>query len=807
MAIKYLDAKRIRGSSTATSYVNAGKFDGNDYCTIDGGSVAQYDIIAHSGDFTISCWIRHSTLTEHITILDRSNDGDDLLRIQYHASNATYKNMVVMHFDAKSWYGNVAIPDDTWVHVVVSRGCSSNTITPKIYVNGVGGTSGVNTGISQGSSTCGADTGSGTLRIGDKLIGALKDLAVYDEQLSDAQVLAIYNGGKGNLTSVSSYATDLVAHYPMSSNFNDTAGSGYNATASGDANIGQAIDTISDEKATLVDPYGTAEFDGSGDYARVNNSVLNNVTDDWTIAMWYKTDDLTTGDAVIGCYTTGGTAGWQIYQKENNLIISDGTNHARNNLTFTTGTWYHIAWVCTSGTLQMFVDGVVSNIALATGGGSYGSYAASQSYGHELDSPDNTLNFGQRGDNDKYFDGRLQDAGFWTRALSSADIVLLAAGTPIDKAALATTYTTGLQGYFKFNGNFNSEVNSYTGTASGNATTSTSGGEFNNASNLPENTLFEETDTRKIYGLESGAWNVWYGNPKIWASGNCTRGIIAGGSSPSSVSTIDYITIDTSSASSEFGDLLLAVNALTGVDNGTRAVFGGVTSLDMSYVTIATTGDALDFGDLNVAQNDPPIAGMRNHTRGIFAGGQCSGSSQTGKGIEFITIDTKGNGTTFGELTVSVNRCAGVSSEAGRGLRIGGSDCDGLIDSIDYITIATAGDATDYGDLGANLYYLSAASDGSRWVTLGGEDGNATNICKYGDIATAGNGTTFGNLTQSVYQACGISGTTRGVRIGGNTGSTHTDTMDYVVIQTVAGATDFGDLRTATKKAAGASGA
>ena len=101
----------------------------------------------------------------------------------------------------------------------------------------------------------------------------------------------------------------------------------------------------------------------------------------------------------------------------------------------------------------------------------------------------------------------------------------------------------------------------------------------------------------------SGVWTLKEVNDAVmggyWRQAG-SRGIIGGGGTPGAVNTIDYITIDTTSASSEFGDLLLAVNALTGVDNGTRAVFGGVTSLDMSYVTIATTGDALDFGDLNV---------------------------------------------------------------------------------------------------------------------------------------------------------------------------------------------------------------
>ena len=509
MTIKYLDAKRIRGSSTADALKSA-RFDGVNDNAISADALG----ISLGNNYSFGGWANPEAQSSSIG-----------MALYMAGTLYLYRTSGVWKTEGNgiSITGSIDVGVDSWKHVMVN--VVNGTAT--LYVDGVADGTDANTT----SSTTITRIQMGEEGTSYEYKGNLSDWFFYSRALTTAEIASLSGGAQ--VSSISQ--TNLEANYTFDSNLNDrSSNSRHLATVTGDVTGGNTKGTSPtgiDEKATLVDPYGTAEFDGSGDYARVNNSVLNNVTDDWTIAMWYKTDDLTTGDAVIGCYTTGGSAGWQIYQKENNLIISDSTNHARNNLTFTTGTWYHIAWVCTSGTLQMFVDGVVSNIALATGGGSYGSYAASQSYGHELDSPDNTLNFGQRGDNDKYFDGRLQDAGFWTRALSSADIVLLAAGTPIDKAALATTYTTGLQGYFKFDGDFNSEVNSYTGTASGNATTATSGGKFNNVSNLPENTLFEETDTYKTYWLQDNTWalstpsplNMTYANSTaadaVWVTG------------------------------------------------------------------------------------------------------------------------------------------------------------------------------------------------------------------------------------------------------------------------------------------------
>jgi len=66
---------------------------------------------------------------------------------------------------------------------------------------------------------------------------------------------------------------------------------------------------------------------------------------------------------------------------------------------------------------------------------------------------------------------------------------------------------------------------------------------------------------------------------------------------------------------------------------------------------------------------------------------------------------------------------------------------------VDYVTIQTAGNATDFGDLTAARSALAACSDATRGVFGGGTTGSYTNVLDYVTIQTAGNATYFGDLT------------------------------------------------------------
>jgi hypothetical protein len=80
----------------------------------------------------------------------------------------------------------------------------------------------------------------------------------------------------------------------------------------------------------------------------------------------------------------------------------------------------------------------------------------------------------------------------------------------------------------------------------------------------------------------------------------------------------------------------------------------------------------------------------------LFAGGFASGSGNSNV-IQYVTIDTAGNATDFGDLTLVRNAFAGTSNGI-RGVFAGGSSAS-TSNVIDYVTIATTGNATDFGDL------------------------------------------------------------------------------------------------------------
>ena len=240
--------------------------------------------------------------------------------------------------------------------------------------------------------------------------------------------------------------------------------------------------------------------------------------------------------------------------------------------------------------------------------------------------------------------------------------------------------------------------------------------------------------------------------------GSSTRGFAAGGSdydapSYSRTTHIDYVVMSSLGGASDFGDLTVGRRYLGGMNDSTRGVFaggdnptnpGGVNTID--YITMSSTGDASDFGDLMLPTND--LGSCSSPTRGfVFADGATSDL------IQFLTIQTKGDSTKFGELSGNNVRYPAGNSSDTRGLRAGGSTPSGLSvveDVIDYWTMASEGNATDFGNLTVARNLLASCSSKVRGVWAGGYDSPVTlNTIDYITIATTGDAVDFGDLTYS----------------------------------------------------------
>ena len=279
------------------------------------------------------------------------------------------------------------------------------------------------------------------------------------------------------------------------------------------------------------------------------------------------------------------------------------------------------------------------------------------------------------------------------------------------------------------------------------------------------------------------------------------------GSSPAAgVTNIDYLNIQSGGISKSFGTLLENRRFDAGLASATRGVTGGSDGQPswatgkMEYVTIATTSNSTTFGDMTQAGG--MVSACSNNTRGLFFSvwdANTSGSSHK-KHIDYITIASVGNSADFGELSVARPEAAGFGSPT-RGICAGGYDAlspHNTQDTIDYVTIATTGNATDFGNLTVARQASGSASSSTRGVIAGGYASPAwQNTIDYVTIATTGNATDFGDLVTALYGQFVGNGSDkiRGVFAGGKISApTYTNSIDYVTIATTGNTQDFGDI-------------
>ena len=240
---------------------------------------------------------------------------------------------------------------------------------------------------------------------------------------------------------------------------------------------------------------------------------------------------------------------------------------------------------------------------------------------------------------------------------------------------------------------------------------------------------------------------------------------------------------------------------------GGRGVFAGGartgvgSSNVIEYITIDTTGNATDFGDLTAGRNGSP-SGVSNGSRGVFNGGEIDNTNQNT--IDYITISSTGNATDFGDLTVARSHTL-PCSDGTRGCLATGRTVSSpmtVTNVIDYITISATGNATDFGDVITSRRGGAGLSNGTRGIFGGGminSDEDGTNSIEYITISTTGNGTDFGDLSKVItcMEASSIADTTRGLFVFGynhNAPAGFFDNIEYITMATTGNAVDFGDL-------------
>ena len=230
------------------------------------------------------------------------------------------------------------------------------------------------------------------------------------------------------------------------------------------------------------------------------------------------------------------------------------------------------------------------------------------------------------------------------------------------------------------------------------------------------------------------------------------RGLCISGSyngSPSN--SIDYFTLALEGIAVDFGDATASDQGESAVASSTRGVHatGNPSNKTIDYVEIATLGNALDFGDRVISLDESGAIGSA--TRGLFCGGGAPSGSAPNATMQLITIASKGDATTFGDLTQTKGQLGGGVSDGVRGAVAGGNGSPVQKKSIDYITFASEGNATFFGDLITGRgEQAGAASNRIRGVFAGGYASSPvtyTNSIEYITMSTKGNAQDFGELT------------------------------------------------------------
>ena len=306
------------------------------------------------------------------------------------------------------------------------------------------------------------------------------------------------------------------------------------------------------------------------------------------------------------------------------------------------------------------------------------------------------------------------------------------------------------------------------------------------------------------------------------------RGVWMGGAgSPADVNTIDFVEIASAGNATDFGDCTQAQqspqsggDAHQGLDeffprapelySPTGKVVprgGGVGNIGVSmgrqddsnsntmgFITISTTGNEVDFGDATVVGYAGAIGSKGGSTRGISS---MSGSPGTEGELDYINYHTKGNASSFGNLSSNRSASSGCSNDT-RQVMMGGNGTNVM----DYITIATIGNAADFGDLTTNNNQGAGTSSTTRGLRAGGIAPGAIDVIDYITIANTGNATDFGNLSQAKRQMGSANSTTRAVFAGGlsSPGSSDLDEIEYVTIASTGNVTDFGNLLAAKER-------
>jgi hypothetical protein len=418
---------------------NAYSFDG-----VSNNIKINYPIFSQTpcdGDWTISFWYKLgaplNTLSSFVIF---SNVGNVGLQEINPFGNWDGSNPLYGYWWKKTKISTVQtnFDNNVWYHFTYTYSHSTNSM--KVFINGTD-----NSGSSVDMTSYGGSASNlGNWNVGSTgypnqfFKGKVDDIGMWNRVLTQAEITTMYNGVASytdNCNAVSGSLTQgLVGYWPFCGNANDDSGHGNNGTING--------------ATSTTDRFGNSNaaynFNGTSSYIEIPHSTsLNFGTQDFTISAWAKPSQFQSNDQHI-------VSKERSLAPDNNqfrMAIAKSTNPSDKhyyfasaippapgyglNWTSATGyvlqsnsiapitTWSHITIVRTGATYKLYINGILNSTDNTING-------LVQDYSLNLQNlifgaQNQTTGTGKQG----FFNGIIDDIGFWNRALTTQEITQL----------------------------------------------------------------------------------------------------------------------------------------------------------------------------------------------------------------------------------------------------------------------------------------------------------------------------------------------------------------------------------------------
>lgn len=322
-----------------------------------GQVIANNDFNFSSGDFTIDCWFKASSIPNiDPTIFAGYHDLHFMLQLRYNSGSP--KLILSIDDGTSPWNGNgfyaamgsATISAGNWYHTALVR--TGNTY--KVYLNGtlditqtkainIGEPSGIRIGINE--------------NLGSYFSGWIDEFRVSK---------GIARWTTDFTVPSSEYASDsyttLLLHFKGANgetSFQDSSSSAHTVTRAGHV--------YNDDSQKKLGP-ASYYFDGNDDY------LISPDSDDWdfgtgdfTIDMWFRLDSgFSSGAIYDNCTFGGGGVRISIDSLTSisiNVTVSSQQQDFSQAVSLSTLTWYHIALVRSAGYVSLYLNGVLQGAA------------------------------------------------------------------------------------------------------------------------------------------------------------------------------------------------------------------------------------------------------------------------------------------------------------------------------------------------------------------------------------------------------------------------------------------------------------